>query len=122
MNEIVKFQRRELVNDPFPATIKVYCPALDTRVKIEIPSNVGSQAKFFSRRNIIDLCTASLKNHIDWALVIQREYDIGNTLELAWRMGSNLEWVRDQDERKDVDGRQETVFFGLALNSVSFRC
>lgn len=111
--------RRELSKHPLPTEIKVYCPALDTRVKIEIPDTVGTDARFFTRRNIIDLCISPLKKHIDWSLVIQREYDAGNALELAWRMGSSLEWVRHQNEDEEINGKQETVFFGLALSSVS---
>ena len=104
-----------------PKSIEVRCPALDSRLKLDLPdlnalllSNYG----FFDRDTVVQLCGKSLKAVPEWAWLVQKRIDEGLTLELAWRMGATLDWVW---QLRDLSGRPRdwAVLYGLALNQVS---
>lgn len=104
-----------------PPFMEIHCPSLNTRVKIDIPSTDGRElsAAFpvFERRNIVNLCQKSLRTVQDYDVVIARIMAEGSTLELAWRWGTNLDWVWQCD---DVEGkyRDWAILCGLAMTQV----
>ncbi|KAF7314273.1 hypothetical protein MKEN_00899900 [Mycena kentingensis (nom. inval.)] len=100
-----------------PPTIDVRNPALETHVKIEIPEPrlPGQDApEMFSRENIIRLVSSELRRVSDWDQVIATELAQGKKLELVWRFGTQLDWVR---EDSDVRGqpRMCAVLCGMAM-------
>lgn len=74
--------------------------------------------KMFTRRNIIALCLQSLRSVPDFKYLVEHEITEGKTIELAWRMDTNLDWIWLDD---DVYGepRYWAVLCGLALKKVS---
>jgi hypothetical protein len=98
-------------------------PGLDTRVRIDIPPEQADQPEdstIFARENIIKLCTAALGSVPDWYYLIQRQIEEGRSLELAWRLDTQLDWVW-QDECVDGTRRYWAVLCGLPLKQVSLR-
>jgi len=91
---------------------------LNTRVRIDIPSEDTDRAsQVLSRENAIVLCINALRSVPGWTDLIEREVKEGKSLELAWRMDTNLDWIWLSD---DVDGeeRKWAVMCGLALKQV----
>lgn len=113
--------RRQL-GGQIPQTIEIRNPALDTRVKIDVPNfeSIDKEKAFhmFSRENIIALCMDSLRSVGDWNIIIERQLREGKTLELTWRVDTTLDWIWVDD---DADGRPRdwAVLCGLALKQVS---
>ncbi|KAF8650148.1 hypothetical protein AX16_005383 [Volvariella volvacea WC 439] len=101
-----------------PKTIEVRNPRLDSRVRIDIPANSEANMeevyKIFSRDNIVALCIESLRTTGDWNSVIERQIRTGKTLELAWRVDTNLDWIYLEDS---IEGgvRKWAVLCGLVL-------
>ncbi|KAF8073812.1 Pleckstrin homology domain-containing protein [Lyophyllum atratum] len=98
-----------------PNTIDVRNPRLNTRVKIDIPSaDAGNISQVFTRDNAIALTVNALRTVPGWNELIQRELKEGKSLQLAWRVDTNLDWIWLDD---DVDGeeRRWAVLCGLAL-------
>ena len=96
----------------------VWNPRLDTKVEIDIPNaNDDETFKVFSRENAIALCMNTLRIVPDWNSMIEWEISQGKSLELAWRIGTHLDWIWLYD---DVQGnpRQWEVLCGLALKQV----
>ncbi|KAJ7505417.1 Pleckstrin homology domain-containing protein [Mycena galericulata] len=95
-----------------PPTLEVSNPSLGTRVSIEMP---GIEApEMFTRDNIIALCMHSLRRVKDWKELIEQQLSEGKKLELAWRMGTQLDWVwLDNDVLGEP--RDGVVLCGLAL-------
>lgn len=114
--------RRELGGE-LPPYIEVRCPAMESRVKIDIPSSVSLETKeglaMFTRENIIGLVRDALKNFKDWEFIIEREVEKGKHIELAWRMETKLDWIWLDD---DVNGnkREFAVLCGLPLKQVGW--
>ncbi|KAJ7784673.1 Pleckstrin homology domain-containing protein [Mycena metata] len=95
-----------------PPTLEIRNPSLGTRVRIEMP---GIEApEMFTRENIISLCLQSLRRVQDWKDLIETELSGGKELELAWRLGTQLDWVWLDT---DVQGQQRdcAVLCGLAM-------
>ncbi|TFK73572.1 hypothetical protein BDN72DRAFT_834437 [Pluteus cervinus] len=100
-----------------PKAIEVRNPRLDTRVKIDIPSgpmDMEQLFKVFNRDNVISLCMDSLRAVNNWNALIEREILSGKTLELAWRVDTDLDWIWLED---DIEGKKRdwAVLCGLAL-------
>ncbi|KAJ7212216.1 Pleckstrin homology domain-containing protein [Mycena pura] len=100
-----------------PQTIEVRNPILDARVKIEMPGpQFPGQAapEMFTRDNIVALCMRSLRRVKDWKELIEMHLAQGRHLELAWRLGTQLDWVWLET---DVLGepRNCAVLYGLAM-------
>ncbi|KAJ7156013.1 Pleckstrin homology domain-containing protein [Mycena crocata] len=95
-----------------PPTLEIRNPSLGTRVRIEMP---GIEApEMFTRDNIIALCMHSLRQVKDWKELIELELSQGKELELAWRLGTQLDWVwLDTDVLGE--SRESAVLYGLAL-------
>lgn len=94
-------------------------PRLNTKVKIDIPTADNDRIyRVFSRENAIALCRDSLRSVPDWKNLVEREILEGKSLELAWRVDTNLDWVWLDD---DIEGdmRQWAVLCGLALKQVT---
>jgi hypothetical protein len=54
----------------------------------------------------------------DWKYIVEKEMQEGKSLELAWRLGTNLDWVWfDDDDEEGI--RSCNVLYGLALKQVS---
>lgn len=101
-----------------PSTIEVRNPRLDAAVKIDVPAMENDQVfKVLSRDNIIRLCMHSLRSVPDWKSVIERQMAKGQTLQLAWRADTNLDWIWLEHDTYG-DPRQWAVLCGLALKQV----
>jgi hypothetical protein len=102
-----------------PSTIEVRNPRLDATVKIDVPAAENDRIyTVFSRDNIIRLCMDSLRSVPDWKNVIERQMMKGQTLQLAWRVDTNLDWIWLEHDTNG-DPRQWAVLCGLALQQVS---
>ncbi|KAJ6557386.1 Pleckstrin homology domain-containing protein [Mycena vulgaris] len=95
-----------------PPTLEIRNPSLGTRVRIEMPGIESPE--MFTRDNIIALCKRSLRRVKDWKELIELQLSEGKELELAWRLGTQLDWVWLD---KDVLGepRECAVLCGLAM-------
>ncbi|KAF7985501.1 hypothetical protein HWV62_3705 [Athelia sp. TMB] len=101
-----------------PPYIEIRCPAMESRVKIDLPSALmlGDESGMatFTRQTVIELCREVLKNYRDWELIIEREVNAGKHLELAWRTDTTLDWVW-LDEDIEEHRRGCAVLWGLSL-------
>ncbi|KIJ64487.1 hypothetical protein HYDPIDRAFT_111813, partial [Hydnomerulius pinastri MD-312] len=110
-----------------PSSIEIRCPAIETRVKIDVPIidiiNTDKAYDMFSRKNIIHLVQKSLlgsgsgssnATSRDWKHVVEHETQSGGKLALAWRFGAQLDWVWLEE---DVEGntRPWAVLSGLSF-------
>lgn len=101
-----------------PRTMDIHCPGLDTRVTIDIPeagyTESGGLYSLFKLENIINLCKESLQSVPDWKFVMEENIKNGMSLQLAWRLDANLDWIWLE---KDVFGetRDCAVLYGLAF-------
>jgi len=103
-----------------PKSIEIRCPALDSRLKLDLPNFdtlILSDYGLFDRGTVVKLCEKSLRSLREWDWLIQQRMDEGLSMELAWRMGANLDWVW---QLHDLHGqpRDWAVLCGLALNQV----
>ncbi|CDO71462.1 hypothetical protein BN946_scf184909.g56 [Trametes cinnabarina] len=101
-----------------PPYIDIRSPALDTRIKIDVPGydtgDLNAAYDIFNRDNIVRLCEKYLSATPDFRALMEREHADGATFELAWRLGTNLDWVwRTTDVQ--LKQRQWAVLCGLAL-------
>ncbi|KAF8631778.1 hypothetical protein AX17_004993 [Amanita inopinata Kibby_2008] len=100
-----------------PESIKIRNPLLDATVSIDVPDadtdNMDGTFHIFSRKNVVDLCMKSLSSVPEWDSLIQREVQAGGSLELAWRMGTNLDWIW-LDTDVQGESRKLAVLCGLA--------
>ncbi|KAJ7134438.1 Pleckstrin homology domain-containing protein [Mycena epipterygia] len=95
-----------------PPTLEVRNPSLGTRVRIEMPGIESPE--MFTRDNIIALCMHSLRRVKDWKELIELQLSEGKVLELAWRLGTQLDWVwLDTDVLGEP--RDAAVLCGLAM-------
>ncbi|KAJ7758493.1 Pleckstrin homology domain-containing protein [Mycena maculata] len=95
-----------------PPSLEVRNPSLGTRVRIEMPG-IESQ-EMFTPDNIVALCMRSLRRVKDWRELIEMQLSGGKKLELAWRMGTQLDWVwLDNDVLGEP--RDGSVLCGLAM-------
>ncbi|CAK5280363.1 unnamed protein product [Mycena citricolor] len=99
-----------------PASLEIRSPNLDTRVKIELPS--VESPEMFTRDNIVTLCQQALWRVKAWRELIEMQVSEGKELELAWRMGAQLDWIW---LASDVvgDPRDCAVLYGLAMQQCS---
>lgn len=106
--------RRDM-ESKLPPFIEVRSPVIETRLKIDIPES--ADGGFFCRDNLVALCTRTLSTVRDWDVIIKKRLAEGAHMELAWRLGTNLDWVLWHD---DIHGhpRSWAVLAGLALNQV----
>ncbi|KAI8978669.1 Pleckstrin homology domain-containing protein [Trametes punicea] len=101
-----------------PPYIDIRSPALDTRIKIDVPgfdtADLNTAFAVFTRENILSLCEKSLGTTPDFRALMEREHAEGTTFELAWRLGTNLDWVW---RTSDVQSKQRkwAVLCGIAL-------
>ena len=96
---------------------------MDSRLKLDLPNLdtlILSDYGLFDRDTVVQLCEKSLKTVREWEWLVQRRINEGLSLDLAWRMGTKLDWVW---QLHDLHGRPRdwAVLYGLALNQVSFR-
>ena len=84
-------------------------------MKIDIPES--ADYSIFSHDNLVALCMKTLSSVQDWDVIIKNRLAEGAHMELAWRLDTNLDWVRWLD---DIHGNPRTwaVLAGLALNQV----
>ncbi|KAF7291599.1 hypothetical protein HMN09_01251000 [Mycena chlorophos] len=100
-----------------PATIDVRNPTLDVHVKIETPElylRSRDAPEIFTITNVMRLCMRELRRVADWEELIERNLALGKSLKLAWRSGTQLDWIY---EELDVcgDPRSCAVLCGLAM-------
>jgi hypothetical protein len=111
--------RRQLGND-IPQTFEVHCPALQTRVKLSIPKydlSSGEEYRIFTKDYIVSLCEKALKGSPSWKYLVEEPMRRGARLELCWRRGSMLDWIRWQSDVNGVN-RGWAVLYGLCLAKV----
>ncbi|EUC60236.1 spore wall assembly-like protein, putative, partial [Rhizoctonia solani AG-3 Rhs1AP] len=104
-----------------PDTIDIHCPALGTRVRVDMPDldhGASDSWKRFTRSYLIKACGRSLRGLPDWDSMMESPALRGSRLELAWRKESKLDWVWQEtdEEGKEIDWQ---VLFGLALRQPS---
>ncbi|CAE6440171.1 unnamed protein product [Rhizoctonia solani] len=105
-----------------PDTIDIHCPALGTRVRVDMPDldhGASDSWKRFTRSYLIKVCGRSLRGLPDWDSMMESPALRGSRLELAWRKESKLDWVWQEtdEEGNEIDWQ---VLFGLALRQPSF--
>lgn len=104
-----------------PRTIDIRNPGLSTKVTIDIPEAEdtvnGGLYYLFKRENVIKLCMKSLRSVLDWKFLMERLTKEENSLQLAWRVDANLDWIWLET---DVFGetRDWAVLCGLAFKQV----
>ena len=106
-----------------PKTVDIHNPGFSTKVTIDIakPEDTvtenGGLHCLFKRENVIELCMESLRNLPDWKLLVEKEIKEGKSLQLAWRVDTNLDWVwLDTDVLGET--RDWAVLCGLAFKQV----
>jgi hypothetical protein len=116
---LIRLDRIQLGND-LPQSFEVHCPDLQTHVKLKIPEYdlpSGKAYKVFTKDNIVDICQKALGGSPSWDYLIEEPMRRGARLELCWRKGSMLDWIRWET---DVNGmkRDWAVLYGLCLGRV----
>ncbi|KAJ6619492.1 Pleckstrin homology domain-containing protein [Mycena sp. CBHHK59/15] len=99
-----------------PPTLEIRNPSLDSRVRIEMPGIESPE--MFTRDNIIALCIHSLRGVQDWKELIEQQLNEGKQLELAWRLGAQLDWVWLETD-VSAQPRDCAVLCGLAMQQNS---
>ena len=104
-----------------PKTMDIHNPGLSTKVTIDIanPEDAenGGLYRLFKRENVINLCMESLRNLPDWKFLVEKEIEEGSSLQLAWRVDANLDWVwLDTDVLGET--RDWAVLCGLVFKQV----
>lgn len=118
---LIHLLRRRYLGGEMPETIDIHCPALGTRVRVDIPNldrgAAGDSWKHFTRSYLIEACGRSLSGLPDWDSLMESPVLRGARLELAWRKESKLDWVwlETDEEGREIDWQ---VLFGLALRQV----
>ncbi|KAF8575447.1 hypothetical protein K439DRAFT_1369937 [Ramaria rubella] len=107
---------RQLGND-IPRTFEVHCPALATRVRLQVPeynTTYGEGYKTFTKDYVVDQCRKSLEGLPSWDYFMEEPVRQGAQLELCWRKDSTLDWIRWE---ADINGmkRSWAVLYGLCL-------
>lgn len=104
-----------------PTSIDIYNPRMNTKVTIDTSdveeSNTISLYSTFTRENIIKLCIDSLRNVPEWKYLMERQIQLGKSVQLAWRVGANLDWIWLEE---DICGnhRNWSVLCGIAFKQV----
>jgi len=104
-----------------PTSIDIYNPGMSAKVTIDIPyvegSNADSLYSTFTRENIIKLCVETLRDMPDWKYLMEGQIQAGKSIQLAWRVGANLDWIWLEE---DVCGnhRNWSVLCGIAFKQV----
>lgn len=118
---LVYINRRQLGNE-IPQTFEVHCPSLQARVKLSIPeydSLLGEGYKIFTKDYVVNICQKALGTSPSWDHFVKEPMRRGAQLELCWRKGSMLDWIRWEHE---INGRRRdwAVLYGLCLGKVCF--
>ncbi len=48
----------------------------------------------FTRKQVLDRFNASVASLSDWQAILNSPVNRGRRLELCWRIGANLDWIR----------------------------
>jgi hypothetical protein len=111
--------RRRLGNE-IPRTFEVHCPAIETRLRLQVPefdAAGGEGYKVFTHDHVVEVCREALKDSPSWDYLIEEPIRQGAHLELCWRRGSMLDWIR-WETNVDGDNRAWSVLYGLCLGKV----
>jgi len=106
-----------------PRSVDIHNPRLATKVTIDIPESSEFDTDnlycLFKRHNVIELCMETLRKVPEWKYLMEGEMIDGRSLQLAWRVKANLDWVWLDD---DVFGkpRDWSVLCGLGFKQVAF--
>lgn len=80
-----------------PRSIDIHSPRLSTKVTIDVPEGEelqnGSLYRVFKRENILNLCMNALRKVPDWDYLMESQLAKGKSLQLAWRVDANLDWI-----------------------------
>ncbi|KAF9565683.1 hypothetical protein CPC08DRAFT_629344 [Agrocybe pediades] len=105
-----------------PRTVDIHNPRLNTKVTIDVPENaeLDSTALYdlFKRENVIKMCMELLPAVPDWQHLVETEIKKGKSLQLAWRLKANLDWVWLETDVEDKE-RDWAVLCGLAFRQSS---
>ncbi|CAL1713133.1 unnamed protein product [Somion occarium] len=101
-----------------PPFVEVRAPFLDTHFRIDIPhydsADIQAAYSVFTRANITALCEAGLREVPGYNTLIEEEKTLGVSFELAWRLGTYLDWIWQVHDVEDKY-RDWAVLCGIAL-------
>ena len=110
------------MGNALPDFLEVVSPALETRIKIDMPGSgskdVAGAYAVFSLQNVLQLCQERLMSMAEYQGLLGARLAAGAQLALAWRSGTNLDWVWQLDDVREHP-RKWAVLAGLALSQVS---
>jgi hypothetical protein len=97
-----------------PPNLEVRSVSLDTRLNVDIPPELGGN---LTCDKVKELCIRVLEKVPEWSAVMEKEMLECRGLQLAWRLGTILDWIwLEQDaEGKRRDG---AILVGSALMQV----
>lgn len=105
-----------------PPFVEVRAPFLDTHFRIDIPhydsADIQAAYSVFTRANITALCEAGLREVPGYNTLIEEEKTLGVSFELAWRLGTYLDWIWQVHDVEDKY-RDWAVLCGIALKQVN---
>lgn len=114
----LEYTYRRFRGGEVPPSVEVHNPRLNTKVTIDVPRHDISDAALyqtFTRDNVIDLCMESLRDVPDWKYLMEERISSGKqTLQLAWRLNSDVDWIWLDDDPKGKP-REWSVLYGVAL-------
>ena len=119
----LSYDRRQLGND-IPQTFEVHCPALQSRLKLNIPQYDMFDRegyKVFTKDYVVSLCQKALGGSPAWDYNIKEPMRRGARLQLCWRKGTMLDWIRWEEDANNMK-RGWAVLYGLSLGKVSSYC
>ena len=110
------------MGNSLPDFLEVVSPVLETRIKIDMPGSEGKDVTgayaVFSPQNVLQLCQEHLMKMAEYQGLLGARLAAGAQLALAWRSGTNLDWVWQLDDVREHP-RKWAVLAGLALSQVS---
>lgn len=112
------------MDNELPQSFEVHCPALQTRVKMNIPEYDlprGKGYSVFTKDHVVDICRTALGGSPSWDYLIEEPMRRGARLELCWRKGPILDWIRWETDVRGMK-RDWAVLYGLCLGRVSSIC
>ncbi|KAF8635847.1 hypothetical protein AX15_000040 [Amanita polypyramis BW_CC] len=101
-----------------PKTIDIKNPRLNATISVDLPDICDFEnerlLEAFSRQNLVELGRKSLSSLPDWSSLIERAMLQGGKLELAWQIGTNLDWIwLDTDVHEKI--RRWAVLCGIIV-------
>lgn len=94
-----------------PSWLEVAVPGLGAKIRLKIPQEIAGvgeegERKFelVTSQKVVEACVGELEKVRDWKDIVRECREEGVELQLAWRRGEVLDWVR-----KDGEGEWNVV-------------